>query len=175
MNPTFDQLDRKLSSALQGLDAQQTQLRLTADPSCWTIQQIAEHLLMTYASTGASFETRLAKGTPTLSRPTAAHRIAQFVTITLGRIPRGRKAPPEVTPAASTAPLSGNQIIAITHDALTSLDQTFNQAELAFGSHRCLSHFILGPLSASQWRRFHLAHGNHHIRQIAAIRRTHGL
>jgi hypothetical protein len=130
---------------------------------------------MTYASTGASFDARLAKGTPTLSRPTLAHRLAQFVTITLGRIPSGRKAPPEVTPAASAAPLSGSEVIAITHDALTRLDQIFDQAEKAFGSTRCLSHFILGPLSAAQWRRFHLSHGAHHARQITAIRRAHGI
>ena len=175
MNPTLEKLDSRLSSALQGIDASQTQLRLTSAPSSWTIQQIAEHLLMTYASTGASFATRLAKGTPTLSRPTPAHRAAQFLVITMGIMPGRRKSPPEVTPATSTTALSGSEIIALTHDALTRLDQTFHQAEQAFGSSRCLSHFILGPLTASQWRRFHLSHGNHHVRQIAAIRRVHGL
>jgi hypothetical protein len=33
----------------------------------------------------------------------------------------------------------------------------------------------LGPLGAGQWRRFHLSHGRHHIRQILAIRRAHGI
>ncbi|WP_035350489.1 DinB family protein [Edaphobacter aggregans] len=175
MDPTLHHLATRLSSALHGLDASQTQLRLTPDPSCWTIQQIIEHLLLTYASTGASFETRLAKGTPTLSRPTSAQRTAQFIVVTLGLMPGRRKSPPEVAPAASAVPLSGSELIAITHAALTRLDHIFDQAEQAFGSTRCLSHFILGPLSASQWRRFHLSHGNHHVRQIAAIRRTHGL
>ncbi len=175
MNPTLRQLETKLASALHGLDASQTQLRLTSDPSCWTIQQVIEHLLLTYASTGASFETRLAKGTPTLSRPTPAQRTAQFVVVTLGIMPGRRKSPPEVAPAASVTPRSGDELIATTHDALTRLDQIFNQAEQAFGSVRCLSHFALGPLSASQWRRFHLSHGSHHARQIAAIRRTHRL
>jgi hypothetical protein len=134
-----------------------------------------EHLLLTYASTTASFETRLAKGRPTLSRPTPAQRTAQFVVITLGLMPGRRKSPPEVTPTPSASPLSGSELIAITHDALTRMDQVFSQAEQAFGSARCLSHFALGPLTASQWRRFHLSHGSHHARQVAAIRRTHGL
>src|SRR5262249_49993563 len=133
------------------------------------------HLLMTYASTGASFETRLAKGTPTLSRPTPGHRVTQFFVITLGVMPGRRKSPPEVTPAASVSPLSGDEIIATAHDALQHLDVTFNQAEQAFGTARCLSHFVLGPLSAEQWRRFHLCHGSHHVRQIAAIRRAYGV
>ena len=54
-------------------------------------------------------------------------------------------------------------------------EKTIDQAEKAFGSTRCLSHFILGPLSAAQWRRFHLTHGAHHARQITAIRRAHGI
>jgi hypothetical protein len=175
MNPTIQRLETKLSSALHSLDPSQTQLRLTDDPSCWTIQQITEHLLMTYASTTAAFESRLAKGTPTLSRPTPSHRARQFVVITLGLMPGRRTAPPEVTPPASASPLSGEQLTAITRDALTHLDVIFSQADQAFGPTRCLTHFALGPLSASQWRRFHLSHGSHHVRQIAAIRRAHGL
>jgi hypothetical protein len=175
MNPTLEQLETKLSSALHGLDSSQTQLRLTNDPSRWTIQQITEHLLMTYASTAASFETRLAKGTPTLSRPTSAHRARQFAVITLGLMPGRRQAPPEVTPPDSASPRSGSDLTATAHDALSRLDDLFNHAEQSFGAVRCLSHFALGPLTASQWRRFHLSHGRHHVRQIAAIRRAHGI
>jgi hypothetical protein len=175
MSPTLEQLETKLSAALHGLNSSQTQLRLTNHPSRWTIQQVVQHLLMTYASTAASFETRLAKGTPTLSRPTPAHRAAQFIVITLGLMPGRRTAPPEVTPPASSPALSGDELAATAHEALTHLDHLFDQAEQSFGRARCQSHFILGPLTALQWRRFHLSHGNHHIRQIAAIRRAHGL
>lgn len=175
MSPTLHKLETKLSAALHGLNSSQTQLRLSDDPSCWTIQQIVQHLLMTYTSTASSFEGRLAKGTPTLSRPTPAHRAAQFVVIRLGLMPGRRKAPPEVTPPASSPPLSGDELAARANDALANLDHLFHQAEESFGKARCQSHFVLGPLTASQWRGFHLAHGNHHIRQIAAIRRAHGL
>lgn len=175
MSPTLQQLETKLSAALHGLNASQTQLRLTNDPSRWTIQQIVQHLLMTYASTAAAFETRLVKGTPTLSRPTPAHRATQFIVITLGLMPGRRKATPEVTPPASSPPLSGDELAASAHEDLSHLDHLFDQAEKNFGSVRCQSHFVLGPLTTSQWRRFHLSHGNHHIRQIAAIRRAHGL
>jgi hypothetical protein len=175
MNPTIERLESKLSSALHGLNSSQTQLRLTDDNSCWTIQQITEHLLMTYASTSSAFESRLAKGTPTLSRPSPSHRARQFIVITLGLMPGRRKAPPEVTPTRTDHRFSGEQLIASTHKALTHLDVIFSQADQAFGPARCLTHFALGPLSASQWRRFHLSHGSHHVRQILAIRRAHGL
>jgi len=175
MNPTFQQLKQKLSSELRGLNSAQTQLRLKGDPSSWTIQQVVEHLLLTYDSTASSFQTRLAKGTPTLTRPTPAHRTAQFVVITLGLMPGRRKAPPEVTPSTSAAALSGEQLIQSVSETIARLNAVIQQAENSFVRQRCLSHFALGPLTVDQWRRFHLSHGHHHIRQIAAIRRTHGL
>ncbi len=31
---------------------------------------------------------------------------------------------------------------------------------------------VLGPLNIDQWRKFHLVHGEHHLKQIAAIRKA---
>lgn len=175
MNSTLDQLEHDLSASLSGLNANQTQLRLTDDTTRWSIQQIVQHLLLTYNSTATSLESRLAKGRPTLSRTRPQHRAIQFVVLTLGRMPGGRQAPPEVTPSPETTPLSGEQLTQEVVKALLRLDDIFAQAEETFGSIPCQSHFALGPLSASQWRRFHLTHGRHHIRQILAIRRAHRL
>jgi hypothetical protein len=44
--------------------------------------------------------------------------------------------------------------------------------EAKFGSRiKVLDHPILGPLSIDQWRRFHLVHGLHHVKQIRRLRR----
>jgi hypothetical protein len=175
MNAALTQLERELTTALQDLDASQTQLGLIGNPTGWSIHQIVQHLLLTYASTEAAFKSRLAKGTPTLSRSTLIHRAVKFIVITCGLMPRRHKAPPEVTPAKPSLPLSGDQLsLAVSH-SLASLDSVLNHAEQAFGTQPCQSHFALGPLNATQWRRFHLAHGRHHIRQILAIRRTRNL
>jgi hypothetical protein len=175
MNPVLLQLERELSSALKGLNTAQTQTRLVDDPAHWSIHQVIEHLLLTYSSTAASFQSRLAKGTPTRARPTPRHRIVQFVVIRLGLMPGRRKSPPEVAPANPASPLSGFQLVGLLTQALADLDILFNQAESAFGTTPCLTHFALGPLTARQWRRFHLSHGRHHIRQINAIRRAHAI
>jgi hypothetical protein len=34
---------------------------------------------------------------------------------------------------------------------------------------------VLGPLSINQWSRFQLIHGEHHVKQILAIRDAHHL
>jgi hypothetical protein len=175
MNAALSKLDRELASSLHGLSSAQTQLQFSDNPSQWSIHQIVHHLLLTYSSTATAFESRLAKGTPTLSRPTLNHRLIQFVVVTLGQMPGRRQAPPEVDPSRPNIPLSGEQLADSASETLSQLDLILDQASRAFGLVPCQSHFALGPLTASQWSRFHLSHGRHHIRQIMAIRRKHGI
>jgi hypothetical protein len=66
-------------------------------------------------------------------------------------------------------------LVARIHEALSCLDDRIKRARALFGGRPFASHIILGPLSASQWTRFHLVHGRHHIKQIRLIRRDHGV
>jgi len=51
------------------------------------------------------------------------------------------------------------------------MDAVIAQAEEKFGkSTRLLDHPVLGPLSGAQWRKFHLVHGELHIRQLRRLR-----
>jgi hypothetical protein len=50
---------------------------------------------------------------------------------------------------------------------IQKMDAGFEECVRKFGpGARILDHPVLGPLTAKQWRRFHLAHGQHHARQI---------
>src|SRR5580693_8364962 len=106
MHPLFEQIETTLRAPLADLDATQTQLRPTADQEKWTIQQIVEHLLMTYSLTKRAFEARLAKGRPTKARVSLQQRIGQFYLTRLGIFPKGRAAPENVFPPAHAEPLS---------------------------------------------------------------------
>jgi len=174
MNHTLHQLQHEIASALDGLDATQTQLRPAA-PNKWTIQQIIEHLLLTYSGAEMALNARLAKGRPTIARPTAFQRIQQIAVCDFGYFPHGRTAPPMVTPEPTAHPLSGDELTAATEDHLDRLDVLCNETERLFADHRFASHNVLGPLSVQQWRRFQLIHGRHHLKQIAAIRKAHNL
>jgi hypothetical protein len=67
-------------------------------------------------------------------------------------------------------------LISQAETAIRSLDRKIAAAEKMFGPHcRAINHMVLGPLSAMQWRRFHLVHGRHHIKQIQAIRKEYSL
>lgn len=174
MHPILERLERELTPALEGLDDEQTQLHPTANPDKWSIQQIVDHLLLTYAVTQHALETRIAKGRPTEARVSIKQHVRQLVLITAGIFPEGRPAPSAVLPS-SAEPLTGQALIQAVHQNLTGVDRLSNQAEAIFGSRRAVSHQILGPLSVHQWRRFHLIHARHHLKQILAIRRDHGL
>ena len=175
MNHTLHQLQREIASALDGLDATQTQLTPSA-PGKWTIQQIIEHLLLTYTGAETALNARLAKGRPTLARPTVLQHVQQFAVCKFGYFPQGRTAPPTVTPPQPTThPLSGAELTHATGDQLDRLDVLCNETERLFGQRRLASHNVLGPLSVRQWRRFQLIHGRHHLKQIAAILKAHSL
>ncbi len=170
------ELNHAIAYSLRGLDSVQTQLRPRRRQNRWSIQQIVEHLLLSYTSTEETIAARLAKGRPTRTKPGLMQHISQYTVIRLGYFPHGRKAPALVTPPAETAvPLSGEELAHRVREQLLRLHELSNDAEKVFGERRCASHHVLGPLSIAQWRRFHLIHGEHHARQILAIRKEHGV
>jgi hypothetical protein len=176
MNSTLHQLQREIADSLHSLDATQTQLCPPAQPGKWSIQQIIEHLLLTYSSTETAINARLTKRTPTRARPTLTHRVFQFAVTRCGYFPMGREAPEIVTPQPTTHPLSGEDLTQATAEHLVHLDLLFTEAETLFGpATQCATHAVLGPLNIDQWRKFQLIHGEHHLKQIAAIRKAHNV
>lgn len=175
MNNDLQQLHREITYSLRGLDSAQTQLRPTSRPNRWSIQQIVEHLLLTYSSTETAINARLEKRTPTRAKPNMLQHVSQYTVIRLGYFPHGRKAPPAVMPTATETPLSGDELTHSAGEHLLRLDALFDEGEKLFGLDRCASHTVLGPLSIPQWGRFHLIHGAHHLKQILAIRKVHGV
>jgi hypothetical protein len=176
MNAILCQLQREIASTLRGLDANQTQLCPASISNKWSIQQVIEHLLLTYSSTQTAINARLAKGTPTRAQSTLRQRAFQYAVTRCGYFPTGREAPPMVTPQPTAHPLSGKDLTQATAEHLTRLDLLLTEAETLFGpSTQFASHAVLGPLNINQWRMFQLVHGRHHLKQIADIRKTRNL
>jgi hypothetical protein len=175
MNATLQQLQSEITYSLRGLDATQTQLQPSSHTDKWTIQQIIEHLLLTYSGAEMALNARLAKGRPTRAKPTVFQHIQQFTVCHLGYFPTGRQAPPMVTPAPTPHPLSGEELAAATKEHLTRFDVLCTETEQLFGTSHFANHNVLGPLSTDQWRKFQLIHGRHHLKQIAVIRKIHSL
>lgn len=57
---------------------------------------------------------------------------------------------------------------------IADMDDFLTQCEEKFGTRKeLLDHPILGPLTGAQWRKFHVVHGRHHLKQIQTIKKPH--
>ena len=171
MHEILERLESELVVVLIDLDPRKAQLAPPENPGKWTIQQIVEHLLLTFRSTVRLVQGRLEKGTPTQTKPTLLQRAGQLTVIRLGYFPPGRRAPEAVCPTMPASLRSGEEMTRALHEDLLAMDQALSQAESVFGAQHFATHSVLGPLSAAQWRKFHLVHGRHHVNQIRQIRR----
>jgi len=56
---------------------------------------------------------------------------------------------------------------------MVAMDAIIAQCEARFGGRvHVLDHPILGPLSAAQWRKLHVVHGQHHLKQLVRLRES---
>ena len=175
MHDDLRRLDTEVTKALQGLDVHHTQATPLAHPEKWSIQQIVEHLLNTYRSSIPAIQARVEKRSGSRARPTLRQKIGQLLILKLGIFPRGRQAPAAVAPTQPLTVQSGDELASRVSAELRKLNDVTARGQHIFGDRRAVSHIILGPLSMKQWRRFHLIHGLHHIKQIRGIRRDHSL
>jgi hypothetical protein len=133
----------------------------------WCTGEILEHLYLTYTGTVKGLERTLAHSKPEEKRPSIKHRVRTSVVFGLNYMPSGRKAPNSTLPRG----LQGKNVRAEIASKIGVLDELLTQCEARFGRGKLLNHPFLGPLSAAQWRKFHLIHGRHHAKQIDRLRR----
>lgn len=126
--------------------------------------QILEHLALTYTATTKGLLRTMKAGQPEPTERTLRHRIRSMYVLGIGKFPSGVEAPKHTVPGAEL----GNDPLRRFNDALVAMDASLTDVERRFGGRtRILTHPILGPLTAQQWRRFHEVHGRHHLKQMA--------
>ena len=164
MDSRLDKFKESLQSAVEGMTSEQLSWH---PPGKWCVVELLEHLYLTYTGTILGFERVVRKGKPLASRASMAQRMLTLVVVGLGRMPAGRKAPAMVMPKGLPAEEVRNDIGA----KIVAMDAIIAQCEARFGRRvQLLDHPILGPLSATQWRKLHLVHGQHHLKQILRLR-----
>ena len=170
MHDSLEQLHAKYARVLDGQSNKALETHPASDSGCWNARQIVEHLILTYQSSGSVFQKRLDKGRSTQTRPTLKQRGPRLVVLGLGFMPRGQVAPSMVVPGPVTAQsLDGTALAEAMRSALEKMDELLTLCERQFGRQQMATHQILGPLSAGQWRKFHVTHGHHHLKQIRRL------
>ena len=153
-----------IDSATRGMDA----AALTRHPEGkWSAAQVLEHLYLTYAGSVKGFERCLQEGRPMARIPTLRERVAVFAVTGMGYFPEGRKAPERTVPRG----MAEEGLVAAMRAQIATMDKLITECETRFGrSTLILDHPALGPLTAREWRKFHLAHARHHMKQILGLR-----
>jgi hypothetical protein len=166
MDYRLEKLKENLESAVEGMSSEQLSWH---PPGKWCAAEVLEHLYLTYTGTITGFERVLRKGKPLATRASIAQRVLTFVVVGLGHMPTGRKAPAMVLPKGLPAEQVRNEIGA----KMVGMDAIIGQCEARFGRQvKLLDHPILGPLSATQFRKLHLVHGQHHLKQLLGLRES---
>jgi hypothetical protein len=158
----------RLREAIAGVTREMSSEQLTRKlDGKWSAAEVLEHLYLTYTGTQKAFERCLKAGRPLAGIPTFKQRVSATAVTAFGYFPSGRKSPEPVLPKGMPA----EKIVAVIGSQIAAMDMAIAQCEERYGSRiKVLDHPILGPLTARQWRKFHLAHGRHHVKQISKMK-----
>jgi hypothetical protein len=166
MDSYLERLHQAIASATSGMSSEDLGRRVEGK---WSAAEVLEHLYLTYTGTQKAFERCLQAGRPLAGVPTFKQRVAAAAVTEFGYFPRGRKSPDQVLPRG----MSVENVVGGIGRQIAAMDKVIAQCEESYGSHiKVLDHPVLGPLTARQWRKFHLAHGRHHVKQILERRRS---
>ena len=164
MDANLLRLHTTLASAIRGMTLEQ----LTRHPEGkWSTSEILEHLNLSYIGTIKSMQRCLDSGAPSASSDRGRMRWGRLILIRAGYFPRGRKSPERVLPRG----VPPQQVVAEILDNVVRMDGVIQECETRFGATKPLTdHPVLGPLTAREWRKFHLVHAKHHAKQIRRLR-----
>src|SRR5215471_542634 len=161
-------LQSALESIDRGIDGMSDEQMMRHPEGKWSAAEILEHLSLAYSRTTERMKSMLQQGEqPPRRRRTMKEWVGGLIVLRLSRIPTGRKAPEALSPKG----MSAQDVKSSARKNLAELDRTIEGCEERFGGTRkVLVHPALGPLSASEWRKFHRLHTLHHVGQIHALR-----
>jgi hypothetical protein len=154
----------QLAKAIDGMTAED----LARHPEGkWSSAEILDHLNQTYRGTVKNCERCLASGKSGANIDRNTKRWQRRAVIWLGYLPSGRKSPQGALPRGTPIPQLTTEIF----ENITRLDNVITACDAQFGRGKSIAeHPILGPLTASEWRKFHWLHGTHHARQIIRLK-----
>lgn len=163
MDSRLEVLQQELQAATAGMSDDQMQQHPEGK---WCAAEILEHLYLSYTATIKAFERIQAAGRSLATTPTLKNRFQTFIVLGFNYLPEGRTAPKHTEPQG----IPPQQIKSQAAQAIASMDAIITKSESLFGRGKMLDHPFLGPFTADQWRKFHLLHGRHHLKQIRRLR-----
>jgi len=162
MDHHLAQLQQEILAVVSGITPERLHRRR---PGKWCTAEILEHLYLTYTGTTKGFQRVMEAKRSLATLPTWRQRARKVVIFGLNYFPSGRQAPPVARPRG----LAEEKVVAEITPKISEMDEIISACEQSLGRGELLDHPILGPLTAAQWRKFHLLHGRHHLKQIRGL------
>lgn len=162
----------RVRSRIEQVTADLTVAQIAGAPTDgWSVAQILEHLALAYRATTRGLERAMASGDLRAPAPSPQQWLARTIVIGLGYFPKV-KAPEDAVPKG----MPPDAVRGVLRSALVEMDEALGRAASRFGSGtRVVKHPYFGGLTVPQWRRFHLRHTEHHLRQVEErLRRREG-
>jgi len=161
LQKTLDEIQR----ATEGMSAEQLAWH---PPGKWSAGDILEHLTLTFSGTVKGMQRMLASTGAGVQKRTLKDRLSALIVVEIGYFPSGRKAPEMVVPQGTDASRAVETIVS----NLKEMDAVLSEVERKKGRSARVPHPVIGPLTIEQWRKFHLTHTKHHMKQIAKLRQS---
>jgi hypothetical protein len=166
MDSSLIKLSQALQTAVNGMTPEQL---LWHPGEKWCAAEILEHLYLSYTGTIKGFEKVILAGRSLATTASIKQRYQTLFVLTFNYLPTGRTAPTNTRPKG----LPLEEVRSMVASKIEEMDAVIEQCAERFGrSKKLLDHPILGPLTAAQWRKFHLIHGLHHQKQIFRLRES---
>jgi hypothetical protein len=161
MDAWLDRLRKEIEETTSGIRESDWSL---APSGRWNSAQIMEHLGRTYGTTAKMLELSMgAGGSPQVRTARVQEFLTKLLIVHLGIFPSGAKSPAMVAPQGDPGPLALKRALS----NLERMDVAIAAAEQLWGSEEPIAmHFVLGPMTPLQWRKFHYVHGHHHLLQM---------
>lgn len=163
MDPGLALLQQAIQSEITALSPEQLRWHPTGK---WCSAEVLEHLYLTYTGTIKGCQRVIDAGKPLARATRWEDRAKAFVVVRLGYLPFGREAPTSTRPNG----LSAEKVLSEILPKIAEMDRVIGRCEQSFGVGKLLDHPILGPLTGAEWRKFHVVHGRHHVKQIRKLR-----
>lgn len=128
----------------------------------WSVGQIVDHLATSLDLVAEAFEHR-AKKTGMERRSTPKQALFRHLVLSAGRLPKGRKTPPQAAPDDRPDPELITAEFRMGVERTTRLTEGWPtvRQESVF-----VAHPVLGDLNLPEWIRFHYVHCRHHRHQL---------
>ena len=164
MHPHLQSTRDAIDKATDGITSEQ----LSWHPDGkWCTAEVLEHLALAFGGSAKLLARVANDGKSAATASTFRQLFRTWVVTKREFLPGGRTAPAIVTPRG----MASDQVLLTIRKNLADMDQAITACESKLGAKiKVADHPILGPLTVTQWRKFHLVHTRHHMKQIDALR-----